>query len=112
MFYEWKLSVEENEKNHFIYYKGKETTADGKSKLTFRCFGDGVFKRKSKNICHEKNLGTNKINSYCPGKMDVFFMVCGEVNVEFFKTHVGNQCELGRMSYQKMKEKTFQRVLH
>ena len=39
-----EIRCRRNEKNHFIYYKGKETTADGKSKLTFRCFGDGLFK--------------------------------------------------------------------
>ena len=31
-------------------------------------------------------------------------MPCGEVNLEFFKSHVGNQCELGQMRLSKGKE--------
>ena len=46
-------------------------------------------------------LGSNKINGYCPAKIELMILPSGELKVEFFKTHVGHQNDLGRMRLSK-----------
>ncbi|XP_072399485.1 uncharacterized protein [Diabrotica undecimpunctata] len=103
-FFEWKLSVENSDKNNFVLNRGKTSAADGKSKSTFYCFRDGYFKSRGSNVRQEKMLGSNKINGHCPAKMEVITLPTGEIKVEFFKTHVGHQNEVERMRLSK-KEK-------
>uniref|UniRef100_A0A6P7GTX0 Uncharacterized protein LOC114346396 n=1 Tax=Diabrotica virgifera virgifera TaxID=50390 RepID=A0A6P7GTX0_DIAVI len=100
-FLEWKLSVENNDKNNFVLLRPKGSTAGGKSISTFYCFRDGYFKSKGSNIRREKISGSNKINAHCPAKMKVITHPTGEIIVEFFKTHVGHQNEVGRMRLSK-----------
>jgi len=73
--------------------------------LFFKCHRDGKYKPKGKNIRKLKSLGTNKIGSHCPARMDV--MVEGdEVSVLYIKTHVGHDLEPKRLALAKS-EKDF-----
>lgn len=77
----------------------------GSQHLFFKCHRDGKYKPKGNNIRKLKSLGTNKIGSHCPARMDV--MVEGsEVSVLYIKTHVGHELEPKRLTLAK-NEKDF-----
>lgn len=77
----------------------------GSKHLFFKCHRDGKYKPKGNNIRKLKSLGTNKIGSYCPARMDV--MVEGnEVSVLYIKTHIGHDLEPKRLTLAKS-EKDF-----
>ena len=96
-FDEWKVNIEKTEKCSFVKNRGNDLLVDGTTKVTYACFRDGYHKSKGKNIRHEKVLGTNKINGYCPAKMDVFINPSKGIRVDFLKTHVGHKNDLGRL---------------
>ncbi|XP_050517265.1 uncharacterized protein LOC126891954 [Diabrotica virgifera virgifera] len=100
-FLEWKLEVENSDKNNFVCRRPKESAAGGKSISTFHCFRDGYFKTKGSNLRREKVLGSNKINGYCPAKMVAVTLPTGEVKVDFYRTHVGHQNDIKRMRLSK-----------
>lgn len=73
--------------------------------MFYKCHRDGKYKPKGKNIRKLKSLGSNKIGSHCPARMDV--MVEGdEVSVLYIKTHVGHELEPKRLTLAK-NEKDF-----
>lgn len=73
--------------------------------MFFKCHRDGKYKPKGNNIRKLKSLGTNKIGSHCPARMDV--MVEGnDVSVLYIKTHVGHELEPKRLTLAK-NEKDF-----
>jgi len=77
----------------------------GSKHLFFKCHRDGKYKPKGKNIRKIKSLGSNKIGSHCPARMDV--MVEGNgVSVLYIKTHVGHDLEPKRLTLAKS-EKDF-----
>lgn len=92
---------------NFRFVKARTTYVgvSGSKHLFFKCHRDGKYKPKGNNIRKLKSLGTNKIGSHCPARMDV--MVEGnEVNVLYIKTHVGHDLEPKRLTLAKS-EKDF-----
>lgn len=69
--------------------------------MFFKCHRDGKYKPKGKNIRKLKSLGTNKIGSHCPARMDVL-VEGNEVNVLYIKTHVGHDLEPKRLTLKKI----------
>jgi hypothetical protein len=48
-------------------------------------------------------MGSNKINGFCPSRMDVTINnQDGEVSVKFVKTHVGHQMDVGKIPLTKL----------
>lgn len=93
--------------DYFRFVKARSTYVgvSGSKRLFFKCHRDGKYKPKGKNIRKLKSLGTNKIGSHCPARMDV--MVEGnEVSVLYIKTHVGHDLEPKRLTLGK-NEKDF-----
>lgn len=91
---------------NFRFVKARTTYVgvSGSKHLFFKCHRDGKYKPKGKNIRKLKSLGTNKIGSHCPARMDV--MVEGnEVNVLYIKTHVGHDLEPKRLTLAKNEKK-------
>lgn len=92
---------------YFRFVKARSTYigVSGSKHLFFKCHRDGKYKPKGKNIRKLKSLGTNKIGSHCPARMDV--MVEGnEVGVLYIKTHLGHDLEPKRLTLGK-NEKDF-----
>lgn len=82
-FNEWKSKVEKEDKNHFVRPTKPTLLVDGKTKVELRCFRDGNFKsRKTDSDRYDKILGSNKINGYCPARMELTFFPSGKVAVE------------------------------
>lgn len=97
-FKDWKLSVEKSDLNQFVRDTGMKKTATGKFKLVFNCFRTGTFQSRSETgERHEKLLGSNKINGYCPARIEATVFETGEVCIDYYKTHVGHTNDLGRM---------------
>lgn len=85
----------------------------GSKHLFFKCHRDGKYKPKGKNIRKIKSLGTNKIGSHCPARMDVI-VEGNDVSVLYIKTHVGHDLEPKRLTLAK-NEKDFlaeQLIMH
>lgn len=93
----WMEATEKRDRNHFVRNTGSKKCADGRMKSCFDCFRDGMFDSKGEGLRYEKILGSNKINGYCPSKIEVTTYPSGKIEVEYFKTHVGHKNELGRM---------------
>ncbi|XP_050430439.1 uncharacterized protein LOC126839276 isoform X1 [Adelges cooleyi] len=96
-FFAWKYEIEEQDISRFVKARTTYVGVSGSKHLFFKCHRDGKYKPKGKNIRKLKSLGTNKIGSHCPARMDV--MVKGnEVNVLYIKTHVGHDLEPKRLT--------------
>ncbi|VVC45033.1 Zinc finger C2H2-type [Cinara cedri] len=104
-FFTWKYEVEDQDISRFVKARSTYVGASGSKHLFFKCHRDGKYKPKGKNIRKLKSLGTNKIGSHCPARMDV--MVEGNlVSVLYIKTHVGHDLEPKRLTLAK-NEKDF-----
>ncbi|KAL4150134.1 hypothetical protein QTP88_003968 [Uroleucon formosanum] len=104
-FYAWKYEVEDQDISRFVKARTTYIGISGSKHLFFKCHRDGKYKPKGNNIRKLKSLGTNKIGSYCPARMDV--MVKGnEVSVLYIKTHIGHDLEPKRLTLAK-NEKDF-----
>lgn len=91
----------------FRFVKARSTYVgtSGSKHLFFKCHRDGKYKPKGNNIRKLKALGTNKIGSYCPARMDVM-VFDHEVSVLYIKTHIGHDLEPKRLTLAK-NEKDF-----
>lgn len=127
-FYAWKYEVEDLDISRYVvnfyfimvlnnilialieyhrFVKARTTYVGvaGSKHLFFKCHRDGKYKPRGKNIRKLKSLGTNKIGSHCPARMDVI-VVGNEVSVLYIKTHVGHDLEPKRLTLAK-NEKEF-----
>lgn len=99
---------------YFRFVKARTTYVgvSGSKHLFFKCHRDGKYKPKGKNIRKIKSLGTNKIGSHCPARMDVI-VEGNNVNVLYIKTHIGHDLEPKRLTLAK-NEKDFlaEQLLH
>ncbi|XP_018323072.1 uncharacterized protein LOC108735571 [Agrilus planipennis] len=104
-FEKWKAIMEEETTSKYVKYRTK--TTDNKVVYFYRCHRDGFYKPSGKNIRHLKQLGSNKINGYCPAKLDVTVTKGIEsVKVKFIKSHVGHEMDLGRLPLSKTERDT------
>ncbi|XP_049796003.1 uncharacterized protein LOC126212617 [Schistocerca nitens] len=89
-FYEWKRELEKDTVSEFVHVRGQcNKSADGSSKLYFKCHRDGNYRPRGSNKRHLKLMGSNKIGGHCPSTMDVTHYPSGQVKVIFCSTHVG-----------------------
>jgi hypothetical protein len=68
-FEKWKNKTEKSNTSKYIRYASKKS--ESKTHYYYRCHRDGFFKSSGKNITHPKIMGSNKINGFCPSRMDV-----------------------------------------
>ncbi|CAG9817796.1 unnamed protein product [Phaedon cochleariae] len=95
-FKEWKVKMEEQQKSRFV----QDTSAKvlGKKnikRLYYICHRTDFLKPLKNSKRHLKNSGSNKIGRTCPAM--IVASVQDSVEVSFFSTHVGHECEIGRM---------------
>ncbi|KAJ8965735.1 hypothetical protein NQ314_003941, partial [Rhamnusium bicolor] len=70
------------------------------------CHRDGFYQSKGKHIRHLKLKITNKIDGYCPSKIDATVInTTREVHVLFLRTHVGHTMDLGKIPLKKSDRK-------
>lgn len=62
--------------------------------MTFKCLREGVYESVA-HIRHTKIMGSNKINAYCPSRMQLKICSNGKVSGVFDTTHVGHEKEVG-----------------
>ncbi|GFS88006.1 uncharacterized protein NPIL_428091, partial [Nephila pilipes] len=96
-FLAWKAEIENNTKSKFISYCTKHINIHGAKYYYFRCHRSGNFMSESKGLHHLKNLGSNKINTYCPAALKVTEHTNGKCIVSYQKVHVGHQNDLGHL---------------
>jgi hypothetical protein len=102
-FEKWKNETEKSNTSKYIRYASKKS--ESKTHYYYRCHRDGFFKSSGKNIRHLKIMGSNKINGFCPSRMDVTINnTGGEVSAKFVKTHVGHQMDLGKIPLTKLEK--------
>ncbi|XP_014250225.1 uncharacterized protein LOC106667071 [Cimex lectularius] len=103
-FYAWKANIESIEMCLFVKERTLYTTKDGTSKMSFKCFRDGKFKRRGKNIRNVKYMGSNKLDGHCPAKID-YSCTDRKISVTYCRTHVGHERELARLPLTKEERK-------
>lgn len=89
----------------FVKARTTYVGVSGSKHLFFKCHRDGKYKPKGNNIRKIKSLGTNKIGSHCPARMNVI-VEDNDVKVLYIKTHVGHDLEPKRLTLAK-NEKDF-----
>lgn len=93
----WKSEIEKIHGSQFVKKQSKYISKiDESTKLHFVCHRDGLFKSASNFKRRLKLLGSNKINGYCPARIDATIHLSGQVEVNCCLNHVGHQSDIGR----------------
>ncbi|KAJ8930928.1 hypothetical protein NQ314_016227 [Rhamnusium bicolor] len=102
----WKDQIEED--TVLKYVRHDSIKSNDRNIYYYRCHRDGFYQSKGKHTRHLKLKGTNKIDGYCPSKIDTTIInTTGEVHVLFLRTHVGHTMDLGKIPLKKIRYKTF-----
>ncbi|XP_030764275.1 uncharacterized protein LOC115888642 isoform X2 [Sitophilus oryzae] len=98
----WMAYIEKETQSKFIKYRGTIVKKSG-SKISYYCHRSGFFNSESKGIRHLKTKGSNKINGFCPARIEVLSEKNGQCKIMFTQTHVGHtNCDLGHLSLSKL----------
>ncbi|XP_050506518.1 uncharacterized protein LOC126884577 isoform X1 [Diabrotica virgifera virgifera] len=91
-FESWKCKVEEETFSSFVKMYGSKKTSNCTT-TNYNCHRSGIYKKKGMNIRKLKIQGSNKINGYCPARINVKLMDNEKYIVNFCQTHVGHNPE-------------------
>ncbi|CAG9831208.1 unnamed protein product [Diabrotica balteata] len=91
-FKSWKCKVEEETFSSFVKMYGSKKIGNCTT-TNYNCHRSGIYKKKGQNIRKLKTQGSNKINGYCPARINVKFIDNENYIVNFCPTHVGHKQE-------------------
>lgn len=92
----WKEKVEKETNSSFINRKGSYQTKEYK-KLNYMCNRNGFYQSRGTGLHHLKMQGSNKINGYCPAKINLKIFNNGKCEANFINCHVGHSNDLGHL---------------
>ena len=101
-FEQWMKNISKDTSSKYI--KGERYKTSSGSICIYNCHRSGNFVSKSQGKRHIKVGGSNKIGFFCPARIKTETQEkSGQVsiNVEFFSTHIGHQCEVGKLALTK-----------
>ncbi|XP_072384455.1 uncharacterized protein [Diabrotica undecimpunctata] len=94
-FQEWKYSIESSTKTKYV--KVENFSAKTHKTMKFLCHRSGCFNSESKGKRHLKMKGSIKIGGFCPAGFTVVVDLAEKVEVNFIKTHIGHQTDIGQL---------------
>jgi len=99
-FEKWKDEMEENTVSKYVRCDLRKS--NNKIMYYYGCNRSGFYKSKGKKKRRLKLKGSNKINGYCPSRINVTInKTTEEVHVHFVKTHVGHTMDLEKIPLKK-----------
>ncbi|KAL0274921.1 UNVERIFIED_CONTAM: hypothetical protein PYX00_002941 [Menopon gallinae] len=89
-FLKWKKEEEDNSVASFVSFRGRGILKNGTVKQVLLCHRTGQYCPKGTGRHRLKAHGSCKIGGACPAAMEVFQSPDGQINVNYYKTHLGH----------------------